>query len=93
LETDVLKYISNTKIEKIEDVDFNYLINYVFPGQTVESTTIFVKYFQNKSLNKLKQNLKKDATGKCRINMDSLHEICSQQWANPRTVPSGAHSN
>ena len=79
-QNDVMKYISESKISDIEDVDFYYLENKLCPGQTISRIKSFVRGLRAKKL-----TVKGEVPSTKTIELtEPLYEICLQRLKCPR---------
>ena len=69
---DVLKHIIHKKVEVLEDVDYNQLVQDVCPGQTTQSLQIFIANIRRTRVE-----------GKHIMSKEPLHELASKSIRNP----------
>ena len=69
---DVLKHIIHKKVEVLEDVDYNQLVQDVCPGQTTQSLQMFIKNIRWSTVE-----------GKRIMSKEPLHELASKRIGNP----------
>ena len=69
---DVLRLIVDKKVESLEDIDYNQLVNDVCPGQTTQSLQIFIAHIRRTTVE-----------GKQIMSKEPLHELASKSIRNP----------
>ena len=77
--TDVLRYITEQRINEVEEVDFHYLEKELCPGQTFGSIN---EYVRNLIKTEKKRVLKSSESSI--VEHKTLHELCSKRLNGPK---------